>query len=118
MTNKEMIQELIGNAGTVLHHVRGNMKTGKAIWKVEMHNHSEKVLRWMMVGMVDGELVVMSTDPIPEKKARKASTAPTIVDGGVLRIGRNYLPTRTWSDGRLERNRKVDGTGEWVTVNA
>lgn len=117
MSNKTIVQELVGNGATVLNHVRGNMKTGRAIWKVELQHNGEMVERWMTIGQHEGELIVMSTDPIPTKKAAKKAE-PTIVDGGVLRIGRNYLPTRTWSDGRVERNRKVDGTGEWVTVPA
>jgi hypothetical protein len=37
---------------------------------------------------------------------------------GTVRIGRNILPARQFSDGTVERNTRTDGTGSWVPATS
>jgi hypothetical protein len=52
----------------------------------------------------------------PSNYGQPKTSAPKLQDWllGTLTFGRNTIPARRHSDGRIERNTKTDGTGEWV----
>lgn len=67
---------------------------------------------YITVTLTEGGKNVVAVGPSSYGTVRKTRTAGPAL--GHLVIGRNHIPARRFSDGRVERNTKTDGTGEWV----
>lgn len=117
----------------------------QSIWNVK--GTETGTLRRVVFAEVDGNLTITEVQEWPEAKEYSSCGAkcinaksvdctctcagknhgtglhaeaprPELPALGTVKFGRNVLPARKFSDGRIERNTKTDGTGSWVPATA
>lgn len=83
-------------------------------WKVQVTSGEDVTVAIVAMKVVNA--IILFDRVVKIFTDEDTAKAPEYTDS-TMRVGRNILPVRTYRNGDVYRNRKVNGEGPWVKVN-